>query len=66
VKGGVAAKKKRAQVRASPEARKLVEDLQRRLGTKVRLVERGGGKGSLEIEFFSFEDLDRIIGLIKR
>ncbi len=59
-------KKKRGQVRASPEARKLVEDLQRRLGTKVRLVERGGGKGSLEIEFFSFEDLDRIIGLIKR
>lgn len=66
MKGGVAPKKKRAQVRASPEARKLVEDLQRRLGTKVRLVERGGGKGSLEIEFFSFEDLDRIIGLIKR
>lgn len=66
VKGGAPAKKKRAQVRASPEARKLVEDLQRRLGTKVRLVERGGGKGSLEIEFFSFEDLDRIIGLIKR
>jgi ParB family chromosome partitioning protein len=66
VKGGASPKKKRAQVRASPEARKLVEDLQRRLGTKVRLVERGGGKGSLEVEFFSFEDLDRIIGLIKR
>jgi ParB family chromosome partitioning protein len=64
-KGG-GASKKRAPVRASPEARKLVEDLQRRLGTKVRLVERGGGKGSLAIEFFSFEDLDRIIGLIKR
>jgi len=66
LKGGVVPKKKRAQVRPSPEARKLVEDLQRRLGTKVRLVERGGGKGSLEIEFFSFEDLDRIIGLIRR
>ena len=65
-KGGVVSKKKRAQVRASPEAKRLVEDLQRRLGTKVRLVERGNGKGTLEVEFFTFEDLDRIIGLIKR
>ncbi len=65
-KGGVVTKKKRAQVRASPEAKRLVEDLQRRLGTKVRLVERGNGKGTLEVEFFGYEDLDRIIGLIKR
>jgi ParB family chromosome partitioning protein len=59
-------KKKGSQVRASPEAKKLVEDLQRRLGTKVRLVEKGQGKGTLEIEFFSYEDLDRISHLIKR
>ncbi|MCU0697258.1 MAG: ParB/RepB/Spo0J family partition protein [Myxococcaceae bacterium] len=52
--------------KSSPEARRLVEDLQRRLGTKVRLVEKGAGKGSLEIDYFSFEDLERIIGLIKR
>lgn len=67
-KGGPTAivKKKRGQARSSPEARKLVEDLQRRLGTKVRLIERGGGKGSIEIDFFSFEDLDRIISSIKR
>ncbi|MBL8935761.1 MAG: chromosome partitioning protein ParB, partial [Archangium sp.] len=52
--------------KASPEAKRLVEDLQRRLGTKVRLVEKGAGKGSLEIEYFSYEDLERIIGLIKR
>lgn len=58
-------KKKSAQ-KASPEAKRLVEDLQRRLGTKVRLVEKGAGKGSLEIEYFSYEDLERIIGLIKR
>lgn len=63
---GTARVKKRGQARSSPEARKLVEDLQRRLGTKVRLIERGGGKGSIEIDFFSFEDLDRIISSIKR
>lgn len=63
--GGGPAKKK-AAVKASPEARRLVEDLQRRLGTKVRLVERGHGKGTLEVEFFSYEDLDRIVALIRR
>lgn len=65
-RGGAAPVKKKAQAKASPEARRLVEDLQRRLGTKVRLVERGGGKGTLEVEFFSYEDLDRIVHLIKR
>jgi ParB family chromosome partitioning protein len=64
--GGAAPAKKKAQAKASPEARRLVEDLQRRLGTKVRLVERGGGKGTLEIDFFSYEDLDRIVHLIRR
>ncbi len=64
-KGGPA-RKPREAAKASPEARRLVEDLQRRLGTKVRLVERGQGKGRLEIEFFSYEDLDRITGLIKK
>ncbi|MBM4778545.1 MAG: ParB/RepB/Spo0J family partition protein [Archangiaceae bacterium] len=65
---GVAAggSKKKSVQKASPEAKRLVEDLQRRLGTKVRLVEKGAGKGSLEIEYFSYEDLERIIGLIKR
>ena len=53
-------------LKQSPEARRLVEDLQRRLGTKVRLSERGGGKGTLEVEFFSYEDLDRIVGLIRK
>jgi ParB family chromosome partitioning protein len=58
--------KKKASHRVSPEARRMVEDLQRKLGTKVRIVERGGGKGTLEVEFFSYEDLDRIVGLIRR
>ncbi len=58
--------KKRPPVKGSPEAKKLIEDLQRRLGTKVRLLEKGGGKGTLEIEFFSYEDLDRLVALIRR
>ncbi|MDX2009489.1 MAG: ParB/RepB/Spo0J family partition protein [Myxococcaceae bacterium] len=59
-------RRSKGREKSSPEARRLVEDLQRRLGTKVRLVEKGAGKGSLEVDYFSFEDLERIIGLIKR
>jgi ParB family transcriptional regulator, chromosome partitioning protein len=67
LKGGSAGSTgKKSSGKTSPEARKLVEDLQRRLGTKVRLVEKGAGKGSVEIQYFSYEDLERIIGLIKR
>lgn len=63
--GGPGGKKKQP-AKGSPEAKKLIEDLQRRLGTKVKLVERGGGRGTLEIEFFSYEDLDRLVALIRR
>jgi ParB family transcriptional regulator, chromosome partitioning protein len=49
----------------STAARAVVEDLQRRLGTKVRLEDRGG-KGTLEIDFFSYEDLERILALLRR
>ena len=49
----------------SSAARAVVEDLQRRLGTKVRLEDRGG-KGTLEIDFFSYEDLERILALLRR
>jgi ParB family chromosome partitioning protein len=49
----------------SPEARKVVEELQRALGTKVRLSDQGG-KGTLEIDFFSYADLDRILALLRR
>ncbi|MDP3503584.1 MAG: ParB/RepB/Spo0J family partition protein [Myxococcales bacterium] len=67
LKGGAAgAKGKKTPAKTSPEAKKLVEDLQRRLGTKVRLVEKGAGKGFVEVQYFSYEDLERIIGLIKR
>jgi ParB family chromosome partitioning protein len=58
--------KKKVPAKGSPEAKKLVEDLQRKLGTKVRLIEKGNGKGTLEVEFFSYEDLDRIVALIRR
>ncbi len=53
----------RKKVVSSQAARNLVEDLQRRLGTKVRLKDRGG-KGTLELDYFSYADLERICQLI--
>ncbi len=58
---------------ASPSAKKLKnrdieileEDLRRILGTKV-LVEDKKGKGKLVIEYYTLNDLDRILGIIRR
>lgn len=47
----------------------LTDRLQRRFGTRVRIVSAPAssgspGKGRIEVEFFSHEDLDRILGLM--
>jgi ParB family transcriptional regulator, chromosome partitioning protein len=57
--------RERAPKSQNVQARQLVEDLQRALGTKVRLVDRGG-QGTLEIDYFSYADLDRLVELIRR
>lgn len=46
---------------ASPQVRSLEEQLQRALGTRVKLLDKGGGKGRIEIEFFNHEELDRLL-----
>lgn len=46
---------------SSPEVRAIEERLQRSLGTKVRLSDRGKGRGKIEIDFFSYEELDRLL-----
>lgn len=43
----------------------LIEELQRILGTKVRIIGQGK-RGKIEIEFYSPEELDRIIDRLKR
>ena len=52
-----------ARAQSSPEMRDLEERLQRILGTAVR-IKRGGKKGRMEIEFYSDEDLERILAVI--
>jgi len=49
----------------SPHVRQVAEQLQRTLGTKVRLVDKGG-RGRLEIDFFSYDDLERLLTLLRK
>jgi len=43
-----------------PNVKAAVEELERVLGTKVRIIEKAKQKGRIEIEYYSVEDLDRI------
>jgi ParB family chromosome partitioning protein len=51
--------------KSSPEWNAIVEELQRALGTKVRIVGKRK-RGKIEIAFYSLEELDRIIELLRR
>nr|HDN00447.1 ParB/RepB/Spo0J family partition protein [Deltaproteobacteria bacterium] len=49
--------------REDPDIRNLCEDLTRRLGYKIKIVQTKRG-GRLEIRYRSIQDLERIIGLL--
>lgn len=40
------------------------EKLKQSLGTKVAIASKGNGSGKIEIEFYSHDDLEKIIGLL--
>jgi ParB family transcriptional regulator, chromosome partitioning protein len=54
------------EVQADPNVKAAIQEMERVLGTKVRIVEKAKQKGRIEIEFYSAEDLDRIYGAIVR
>jgi ParB family chromosome partitioning protein len=59
------ARKRRPAAVPDADLRSLVEQLQRSVGTKVRLVQtRGTSRGKIEIEYYSPADLDRIVQLL--
>jgi ParB family chromosome partitioning protein len=47
-----------------PNVRFALSEMERILGTKVRIVENSKNKGKIEIEYYSAEDLSRIYELI--
>jgi ParB family chromosome partitioning protein len=52
------------EVDQDPNVKAAVEQLQRALGTRVRIVEKSDHRGRIEIEYYSVEDLSRIYELI--
>ena len=52
--------------KASPEARRIQDDLRRRFQTDValRVVDERKGKGRIEITFYSHDDLERILEIV--
>ncbi|MDP6041555.1 MAG: hypothetical protein QGG64_23610, partial [Candidatus Latescibacteria bacterium] len=47
-----------------PNLLSLEEDLQRHFGTSVN-INRRGNKGKIEIEFYSNDDLERVLDLLR-
>jgi ParB family chromosome partitioning protein len=53
------------EVQVDPNVKAAIQEMQRALGTRVRIVEKPKQKGGrIEIEYYSGEDLDRIYGMI--
>ena len=55
--------KKRDTRSADIHLSRIAEELSRQYGTKVE-IKRSGHRGKVEIEFYSDNDLDRLLGLL--
>jgi ParB family chromosome partitioning protein len=47
-----------------PNVKAAIGEMENRLGTRVRIIEKGRDKGLIEIEYYSADDLDRIYNII--
>ncbi len=56
--------KKLGEVETDPNVKAAIQEMERVLGTKVRIVERAKQRGRIEIEYYSSDDLDRIYSTI--
>jgi ParB family chromosome partitioning protein len=54
------AKPKPEEKPVDPNVKAAVSELERALGTRVRIIEGAKGKGKIEIEYYSAEELNRI------
>jgi ParB family transcriptional regulator, chromosome partitioning protein len=52
------------EVQVDPNVKAAIAELERALGTKVRIFEKAKRGGRIEIDYYSQEDLDRIYGVI--
>jgi ParB family chromosome partitioning protein len=54
------------EVQTDPNVKAAIQEMERVLGTKVRIVEKAKQRGRIEIEYYSPDDLDRIYSTIVR
>jgi ParB family chromosome partitioning protein len=47
-----------------PNVKAAVSEMEAKLGTRVRIIEKSDNKGLIEIEYYSADDLDRIYNVI--
>jgi ParB family chromosome partitioning protein len=52
------------EVLEDPNVKAAIQEMERVLGTRVRVVGKGDQRGRIEIEYYSAEDLDRIYAII--
>lgn len=52
------------EVQTDPNVKAAIVEMERTLGTKVRIVEKAKQRGRIEIEYYSGDDLDRIYSVI--
>ena len=54
------------EIKQDPNVKAAIQDMENALGTKVRIHEGARGRGRIEIDYYSQEDLDRIYEIIVR
>jgi ParB family chromosome partitioning protein len=65
VRALVSGRRRRRTALIDPDVREVIENMQRTLGTRVRLLPKArSDKGKIEIEYYSLSDLERIIQTI--
>jgi ParB family chromosome partitioning protein len=52
------------EAKIDPNVKAAIQEMERKLGTRIRVKEGARGRGRLEIEYYSAEDLDRIYDTI--
>jgi ParB family chromosome partitioning protein len=52
------------EVQIDPNVKAAIQEMQRVLGTRVKIIEKAKKGGKIEIEYYSQEDLDRIYDVI--
>ncbi len=65
VNRSLARKRRAKQARLlSPEIQDLEHKLERKLGTSVKIFARKNNQGRIEVQYYSLDDLDRVLNLI--